>query len=180
MSAEVQAVGFLCLLAVAAGGVTLSVLPSIGRRARQMQITRERRESEARTVVEASSSSRFAEALVASSAPVLPNYHRSDEYQLVNRPPGDTHAWAIDERVIEPEPAAEVVEEPEPVAPTPEPSPWMRVALDDEPTPLAPGPVPALERWETFTEGWVRKPRAELLEELRSGEYELAKGDQAA
>lgn len=107
-----------------------------------------------------------------------PNYYRSDEYPLVRRSAGDTQEWEVQERVVEPEPAdwvpAEVIEE------EPEPSPWMRVALDDEPTPLAPGPVPALERWETFTEGWVRKPRAELLEELRSGEYELAKGDQAA
>lgn len=83
------------------------------------------------------------------------------------------------EEVVEEEPAP-VEEEPPAVEETPEPPFWMRTALADEPTPLAPGPVPALERWETFTEGWVRKPRAELLEELRSGEYELAKGEQAA
>lgn len=171
MSAQVQAVGFLCLLAVAAGGVTVSVLPSVTRRARQMQAAQQKREHEAREIVEASSSSRFAQELTAHGSHGEPNYTRTSECALVERPPGDTQEWQIQERVVGPDPV-------DVVPPAPEVPLWMtQVALDDEPTPLAPGPVPQLGEFESFTDTWTR---AELLARIREGEYELAKGDQAA
>lgn len=101
-----------------------------------------------------------------------PNYFRSGEYALVERPPGDTQAWLTQECLVEGDAAeAEPVEVP-PAAVVPH---WMRPALDDEPTPLAPGVVPQLpDDLDPSTIGWNR---AEWMERLRRYEYELAKAE---
>lgn len=178
MSAQVEFVSALCGLCVGAAAVVLPALPAVGRRVKAMQADKERREAEARRVVETSSASRSEQELSA-AVHGSPNYTRSGEYPVVALVAGDeAQVWQTQERL--PQHAAD--EPVDVVLVTPAPPVWMRPALEDEQTPVfdATGPAPAWERLETFTQGWARAPREELIADISQGEYELAKGDQAA
>lgn len=179
MSAQVLVVSALCGLAVAAAAVILPALPAAQRRVKSMQEGREDRQRTAAAIVamphvEPSRTDRTGADVAANwtigEQPTVP-FVAGDEAQVwaVERPPGDTQEWEVQERVV----PAEVVDEP-PVEPVTVVEDEAAALFAEEPTPLfdASGRLPELPAdLDPSTVGWNR---AALLERIRRAELALA------
>jgi len=165
MSAQVQAVSALCLLATLGGGVLMWAWWPTPRRVQEAED--EARAKRTKAIAAAAVTLREERAALADTS--VPANYASGEYPLV---PPPKHA-AVEVSADEPEYVAEPVVEP--AEPEPAPSvPWwaQQPTVYDEATPLfAAGTFPALERLESHTDIWARDG---LLERIRRDEYEQA------